>query len=209
VNTSPSIDVLPEIEWDRLLIAPTGGRARGVELSLARHDAGRTDWSVSYALSSATETIEGREVPRAIDQRHAVQADWSFTPASRKWRLAVAGVWRSGWPYTPELVRLDTIVVNGRPATLYPTWLPGERNSERLPSYDRVDVRWTRYFDLRSGRLAFFAEVYNLFDSANARGYYTNVDINGLSGRRHQESGQFIPRIPAVGLTWEFGSAGR
>ena len=49
----------------------------------------------------------------------------------------------------------------------------------RLRSYKRVDARWTRYFDTRRGRVSVFGEVHNLFDSVNARGMWTQLQVRG------------------------------
>jgi len=61
----------------------------------------------------------------------------------------------------------------------------------RLRSYKRVDARWTRYFDTRRGRVSVFGEVHNLFDSVNARGMWTQLQVRGrgvlvVTGERTQ-----------------------
>ena len=79
------------------------------------------------------------------------------------------------------------------------------------PSYRRVDARWTRFFDTRDGRVSLFAEVYNLFGIHNRRGYSKNVSIDPQ--RRQvtfvRANEDWIPRLPTVGITWEFGGASR
>jgi hypothetical protein len=59
--------------------------------------------------------------------------------------------------------------------------------------------------------VALFLEVYNLFDTQNLRGYSTNLNIDGRTGRvffvRHGQ--QWIPRLPTFGIAWEFGSASK
>jgi hypothetical protein len=50
-----------------------------------------------------------------------------------------------------------------------------------------------------------FAEVYNILDSDNPRGYYVNVDVDNqriVTTPRGTEAN--IGRLPAVGVTWEF-----
>jgi hypothetical protein len=176
-----------------------------VELFLSRDAGGHVDWSVSYAAASAREQIGGRTVPRAVDQRHAVHGDWSYRPTSNKWRLSVALQWHSGWPYTPPLVEVDTLSNTQTEFQLFARWYPGEINSGRLPAYHRGDVRWTRFFDTRAGRVSLFAEVHNLLNAKNPRGYYTNLNVDNqrrVTLTRGTESN--IPRLPVVGLTWEF-----
>jgi hypothetical protein len=205
-NLGPSIEVFPEINWDRVRVDPTTGIARGLELFVSRDGAEHVDWSVSYALASAREQITGRTVPRAVDQRHTVHGDWSYRPSSNKWRLNLAWLWHSGWPYTPPLVEVDTLVNTDTQFALFGRWYPGEINSGRLPSYRRADVRWTRYFNTRRGQWSFFAEVYNLLGSDNPRGYYVNIDVDNqrrlVTTPRRSEGN--IGRLPTIGLTWEF-----
>jgi len=207
INAAPGIEMFPEINWDRVRIDPERGLARGIELLLARDEARRIDWSVGYALASVTDHVDGRDIPRATDQRHTVTADWAYRPTSNKWRLSVAGVWHSGWPYTPQVVSLDTTANTPTTFGIFPSWKPGELNSERVPSYRRVDARWTRFFDTRDGRVSLFAEVYNLFGIHNRRGYSKNVSIDPQ--RRQvtfvRANEDWIPRLPTVGITWEFG----
>jgi hypothetical protein len=204
VNVGPGIDIFPELSWDRVLVEPTSGHARGVELYLAREAGRRVDWSASYVLAEAADRIGGREVPRAIDQRHAVQASWSVHPVSNRWRLSVAGFWHSGWPYTPQVVRLDTLVDTPTQLSTFATWLPGAIYSERVPSYQRLDARFTRYFDTGRGRVSLFAEVYNLLNTANVRGYYTNLDRSSRQFVTRSNARAQLPRLPTAGVTWEF-----
>ena len=95
MNLGGDLWLFPELLWDRTLVERTAGQDRGVELQLARSGGGLTDWSVSYALASSTDEIDGRAVPGNFDQRHAVHADWSLHPANQSWRLSVG---HSGWP---------------------------------------------------------------------------------------------------------------
>jgi len=49
-----------------------------------------------------------------------------------------------------------------------------------------------------------FGEVHNLFDSVNARGMWTQLQVRGrgvlvVTGERTQ-----WPRLPLAGLSWEF-----
>jgi len=211
VTTGPGVDVFPEIAWDRVRLDPTRGRARGVELLFARDEGRRVVWSAGYALASATDRLGGRNVPRAMDQRHTVTTDWAYRAPSNKWRLSAAGVWHSGWPYTPQVVTIDTLVNTLTRFEILPNWSSGELYSGRLPSYHRVDARWTRFIDTRNGRVALFLEVYNLLDTRNTRGYSTNLSIDGRTRQvsSWREGQDWIPRLPTFGITWEFGGANR
>ena len=211
VNAGPGIEVFPEINWDRVRVNPARGRARGLELLLARDEGRRVVWSAGYALASATDRIAGRTVPRATDQRHTITADWAYRAPNNKWRLSAAGVWHSGWPYTLPVLTIDTIANTPTTFDILPRWSPGELDSERLPSYRRVDARWTRFIATRNGNVALFLEAYNLLGFHNRRGYSTNVGWNGRTRTVFvvRDPQDWIPRLPTFGITWEFGSADR
>jgi hypothetical protein len=203
-NLGGDLWLFPELLWDRKLIERTAGRDRGVEIQIARSDAERTDWSVGYALSSSTDVVDGRIVPRAFDQRHAVHADWSLHPKNNSWRLSVGGLWHSGWPFTPTILSVDT-VSNTPTKFAISTWrTPGELNSARLRSYHRVDVRWTKYFHTRSGRLALFGEVYNLFGTVNPRGYWRDATVKDRQVSLTTGEINQWPRLPVAGFSWQF-----
>ena len=203
-NWTATTELFPEIAFDRIELRPGSGRARGVELLLTRAGGGRTDWSASYALSSATDRLQGRDVPRALDQRHAVRADWSFHPANDRWRVSLAGSWHSGWPYTPTLTAVDTVVDTPARLELQVERAPGAIRSARVPAYRRVDARWTRYVDTRHGRLTLYAEVFNVLGTRNVRSYFTNVDVQNRVVRLRPGSSAWFPRLPALGASWEF-----
>jgi outer membrane cobalamin receptor len=204
LNATSGISSFPEISYDRVTVPPSTGQSRGLELLLGRTDGGRTDWTASYALARATDDIGGRAVPRAEDQRHTAHFDWSYHPVNNAWRLAVAGVWHTGTPDTPEIIRIDTLVNTNTQFSIFAVRTPGPLYSERVPAYRRLDIRWTRYFETRTGRVSVFGELFNALDAENPRGYYTNVEVSGrkvgfVRGMRAQ-----LPRLPSVGLTWEF-----
>jgi hypothetical protein len=204
VNSGGDLFVFPEIAWDRVRLDRTAAHDRGIEFQASSANAGRSDWSVSYALASSKDIVGGRSVPRSQEERHAVHADWSFRPASNAWRLSVGGVWHSGWPYTPTVLRVDTLENTDTRFSLRSTREVGALNSERLRAYKRIDVRWTRYFDTRRGRVSVFGEVYNLFDNTNARGMWKRLRVRGRGVL--VETGEFTqwPRLPLAGLSWEF-----
>ncbi|HKH90158.1 MAG TPA: TonB-dependent receptor [Gemmatimonadaceae bacterium] len=204
LNAGGDLMVFPELAWDRVRVDRTEGRDRGIELQASRANVGRSDWSISYSLAKSTDLVGGRTIARSLDERHAVHADWSIRPKSNAWRLSAGAVWHSGWPYTPTVLVVDTLENTDARFSLRSTSTVGDLNSERLRSYKRFDVRWTRYFDTPRGRVSVFGEVYNLFDNQNARGMWKQLRVRGRGVL--VETGEITqwPRLPLAGLSWEF-----
>ena len=204
VNAGGDLLVFPELSWDRFLIDRTASRSRGVELQASRRDGGRMDWSLSYALASSTDVVDGLSVPREFDQRHTLHGDWSIRPASNAWRLSVGAVWHSGWPYTPTVLVADTLIDTPTQFSVRASRRPGEIGSRRLRAYKRIDARWTRYIDTSHGRLSLFAEVYNLLGTKNQRGVTRELIVRGRSVQIAGDETLQWPRLPLAGFTWEF-----
>ena len=194
---------LSEIDYDLAFVDPSRVRERGIETTLERAGAPHVDWAVSYVRSSARQLLDGAWVPRPTDQPHAARVDWSYHPTSNLWRFTVSGQRRSGWPFTPENIRIDTIPT-ARGQSIYVTRSPGELFSLRAAPYQRVDARWTRFFDTRSGRVSLFVDVYNVLNNSNERERITTVNINPAGVRYGEQSRLSLPRIPSFGINWEF-----
>ncbi|HEY6220683.1 MAG TPA: TonB-dependent receptor, partial [Gemmatimonadaceae bacterium] len=202
INASAEISVFPEMAYDRVLVTPSDGRSRGVELSLTRPGES-VDWTASFARSSATYVVSGVRLPRPSDQPNTFHLDWSAHSASNSSRFTASAVWHTGWPYTPDRFQLDTVGTSPN-QSLYVTRSSGNLNSLRLPAYQRVDARWTRFFDRANSRVAFFIDVYNLFNTTNVRDVATGVNFNRLNARYFNYNKELLPRIPSFGINWEF-----
>jgi hypothetical protein len=205
LNATAKIVAFAEIHHALSYITPTRARSRGVELSIDREAGRRVDWSVSYALSSSRQELNGAWIPRPTDQPRAFRGDWSIHPASNRWRLTLSGMRHTGWPYTPELVQVDTIAPGSASPSVWITRRAGSLFSQRATPYQRVDARWTRFIDTRSGRVALFVDVYNLLNNSNERETYTDVFVNQQMGVRYANGSRMsLPRIPSFGINWEF-----
>jgi len=197
----PDIDVARDLRFSTLRVDPDRGRARGIEFSLASSSGARVEWSGWYALSQIVDRIDGRWVPRDLDQRHSGAFDLSMRTTDRRWRVSGAVVLRQGWPLTPVDVRVDTFMVAGRPRPLAsPTY--GAYNSARLPVYARVDLRLLRRYQTGHGQWTVFADIFNLLGRRNPLGVAATVQsLEPL--RWEREVVGFVPRIPTVGVSWE------
>ncbi|HJU66102.1 MAG TPA: TonB-dependent receptor [Gemmatimonadaceae bacterium] len=198
MNLANELELVPEIEDDRLLYVASSGEARGIELFAKREVGERIDWSASYAYAVAEDIVDGRTIPRLFDQRHTFYADVAYKPSGR-WRFSAAWQYHSGWPYTPIGFQIDS--VPGRVFITQRTF--GAINSERLPSYHRMDVRVMRTFHTRRGRVLAYVDIFNLLNRRNPRA--PDVQVASLSPFIvHQGIDPQLPRLPSFGVIWEF-----
>lgn len=179
-NIFEPVNAFPEAEADRFHIAPESSRAEGVELMLRG-----ANWWISYARASTEDRIQGEEIRRQTDQPHTVNL-YVDTRLGKNWSLSAAWRYHTGWPTT------RVFSIDGEPAL-------GKLNGERLPSYHRMDLRASRDWQLRSGRLTFFVDLQNLYNRKNLAGFDLEVDEDGIALEPETWPGFF----PSIGITWE------
>ena len=197
-NLYDPLALIPELQADRVRIAPTSAQARGLELSI-RRTGQALSWWASYSLAKVTDTVDTIEVPRAWDQRHALQAGLTWNV--NQWDISAAGHIRSGWP-TTSLTLEEIVGPGGEPAFIA---LPGPRNGEQLSHFASLDARISRKFDVGRGTITAFLEVSNLLDRNNicCFDYDLEIDMNGDEFLEYSPD-YWLPLLPAVGFLWEF-----
>jgi len=197
-NLYDPLAIIPELQPDRIRIAPTSALARGVELSVNRSGQA-VSWWASYSLAEVTDTVDGIEVPRSWDQRHSLQAGLTWNV--NNWNFSVAGLIRSGWP-TTSLALEEVIGPGGEPGFIA---IPGPRNAEQLPHFASLDARISRKFDVGRGTITAFFEVSNLLDRNNVCCFDYDLETDE-NGEEFLESSPdyWLPLLPAVGFLWEF-----
>ena len=168
------------------------GYARGVELLVQRRStSGVSGWlAYSYGRNRYTDGETGETYWGDLDQRHAVNLYLSYrisdrTSVSAKARVG-SNVPAPGY-YTKE----------GSDYFLAPT-----RNTLRLPTYSRVDLRANRTFNWQHRRLTLFAEVINLLDRDNVR--FNPPGVNTSTRRVSNLFESMIPIVPSAGILIEF-----
>ena len=205
-NLFDPIELFPETAADRVVVRPESARLRGAE-ALLQTDAGRPlhAWA-SYVWSEARDVVDGREVPRSWDQTHAVKWLVGYRPGpvaggTPRWLLALAGTVHTGWPTTP--VRAGSTVLPDGSARV--DLVPGRRNSDRFPTYARLDAKASRAFPLRRGRLRLEVEVVNLTDRANPCCVDEVRIETGPDGTpvARRELGFWLGITPSLRLAWE------
>lgn len=196
-NALDPLAIMPELQPDRVIVAPGRARAEGIELSFNYNDGERLDAWASYSHSRVDDTIGGARVPRSWDQRHALQlgAGWQVG----RWRAGAALGAHSGWPRTLLVLREAAAPDGGDLIGL------GPRNSGRYGSVVTLDLRISREFDVPIGNLLAYLELSNATDRRNP----CCTDFDAELGERGELEIEQVdeygwPRLPAIGFLWQF-----
>jgi hypothetical protein len=187
--------LLPETEFDRVMVAPSSARAEGVELFLRWQSAGPWRAWINYTWSQVEDVIDGRNVPRSWDQEHAINAGLGW--ASGAWSVTLADSFHTGWPITR--LRLVETPEGG----LQPTF--GARNADRLGNYNALDLRINRTYALSRGALDLFLEVTNLLSRENECCIEYSI-TRGPAGAPvlDEEVDHWLRLVPSIGVLWRY-----
>jgi hypothetical protein len=174
--------------WDNAL----DGRVRGVELTVGhRSPNGLSGWvGYAYADSSYAHQTTGETWPADVEQRHSLSAYGTYrvsdrTSLSARFRAA------TNVPIVGYYRRTETGYAIGT-----------DRNTLRLPDYARLDLRMTRTFDVRKGRLSLIVEVLNATGRRNQRAL--EQPFYDRFGFVPELTEDLLPIVPSAGLRVEF-----
>ena len=187
---------------DRITLDPEKAVSRGVELALYNTwGESLTGW-LSYGYNRTREKVDGQWFDRQWDQRHSLNLglDYQFSDACH---TNVAANFHSGWRYTPVIVNQAAAIgdINN------PYLSFGERYSARYPHFLSVDMRIGCEYHWKKNRLRLFFEVVNLFDRKNLvseTGHYLQYSRANPLPLLIGDDDTYIPRIPSIGILWEF-----
>lgn len=182
-------------------IAKGMGRSYGAEFYLRKKTGPITGW-VSYALARTEKVFdeinEGKLYPAKHDRRH----DFSLAimkKLNKKWNASLVFIYVSGNALTiPE----SRYIIQGNILNDY-----GGVNTFRMPSYNRMDVSFTREEVKPNGNVsAWNFSVYNLYNRANPFYIYfeTKGDINNYSLEVSPELVSLFPVIPSISWSYKF-----
>ncbi len=197
-NLFDPLALIPELSPDRVLLTPSAARSRGLEFSVERSTQS-LHWWASYTWSNAQDRIDGEYVDRSWDQRHALQTGLRWT--ANDWTVSAALSARSGWPSTNLTLRQDGVDAAGDPVFVAE---PGRRNAERYPRFASLDLRVSKRFALKRGRLTAFAELSNATNRQNRCCIDWDIETDGGVPVLEHSADYWLPRLPAIGILWEF-----
>jgi hypothetical protein len=188
--------LLPELEPDRIRIAPRSSLAQGVEGLLTLRGPGPWSSWVGAAWSSVEDRIEGQDRPRAWDQASHLSTGLSY--AKGPWDATAAVEYHSGWPTTA--VTLESRLGEDPSAVV----VLGELNGERFPYYMTLDLRVRRVFALRQGVLSVYGELGNALDRDNRCCTDYSTELRDGRWVLLRDDRNWLPLLPSLGVLWEF-----
>ena len=196
-NLQDSLALVPELEPDRVPIAPDSGRSRGIELTLENTENDELDWWLSYTWSRVTDSIDGRDQKRNWDQQHALQTGiaWHMAP----WEIGLAANIHTGWPTT------TLYLVEGADEDDEYTLVYGSRNTENFKTFASLDFRVSREWNLKNSRISAFFEISNALNRKNECCIDYDIEDEDADEIILEESIDYwLPVLPAIGILWEF-----
>jgi outer membrane receptor protein involved in Fe transport len=170
------------------------GYSKGIDLYVMYSIPGFYGW-VSYSYLEAMQDIMNDSTgsfPRNTDQKHTLALVGDFDLGSQ-WNLALRYTYGSGYPYTPQNAQYNS-------TTNQWNWSSSAPNSERLPSYSCVDIRFTKSFDMFGLATSAFLDVSNLLMAKNIIMYQYYIDNN----QPKKDGVNLPPIIPSVGISVRF-----
>ncbi|MFC1476890.1 TonB-dependent receptor domain-containing protein [candidate division KSB1 bacterium] len=198
----PCLNLFEFAHDDRVRLEPDRGVSKGFEIYVNRLDKDKFNWWASYGYAKVEEVVDGTTIPWVFDQRHTIYLDVNYRP-TKDWSLNTSWQYHSGWPHTATKNRITEWYPDGSYAL---EWYPGPLFAERLPSYQRMDIRATRFFNTSHGRLSVFFEIRNFFDRENVSEYdYDHIGYwSGQTQVRKRGKEGFLPRLPSFGISFDF-----
>lgn len=213
-------NILGDENWKSKIITGGNGRGYGVEFIMAK-TRGKFNGYLSYTYSRAFRSYDGindgSEYIFEYDRPHSgsLRLNYEFSN-----NLTISAVWifQSGLPYTPAIGRQyiqSMEYMDGDNPFLYEALIYGERNSERMKDYHRLDIALTYSYLTKKKKLNanWVLSVYNVYNRQNPYYYYFNVNSGSeLSppspSRPYQPVSlyqiSFFPIIPSISYKVNF-----
>jgi hypothetical protein len=168
------------------------GTASGLEVMVQRSSTARVSGWVSYAYARARYHDAGTEERflSDYDQRHTLNAYAIYRHSARASYLAKLRL-GSNFPIPGYYTERDGSF-----------FVTDVRNTTRLPTYARLDLRTNHTFAWSGRRLTLFVEVINALNRENVR--FTPPGVNPTTRQTTKPFDSMLPIVPSAGVLIEF-----
>lgn len=165
------------------------GKSIGIEF-FTKIKISKIDGTIAYTYSKTTRTFDninfGKEYIYEFDRPHDFSVSLNYQ-LSQKINFHLYWTFQTGLPYTPVIGKQITYSEYGFIQTL----IYGEKNSERLKNYHRLDVSLNyTYINKKNRKTIWSFSIYNLYNRKNPYYYYYNV--NASSEIYHNNGGDEV-----------------
>lgn len=160
----------------------TGGKgtAYGIEF-LLRKTRGSFTGFISYTYSRAFRTFaninEGKIYPYDFDRPHCFDISASYK-INEKLKVSATWTYQTGIPYTPAIGKKYIPIIQDDGTTYnIECLIYGEKNSQRMKDYHRLDIGLIYEFKTKRNRDAAWSfNIYNAYNRKNPYFYYYNIN---------------------------------
>jgi hypothetical protein len=203
-------------KWESIVETNGIGTVQGIELMIKKNH-GRWTGILSYHLSQATRQFENINGGEAYLYEFNRPHDFSIflsRDLNEKWSFSLAWSYQSGLPYTPVIGRQMILDPNIGRYNYYEAFIYGERNSEKMKAYHRLDIGFKYKTVTKKRKLPceWTFSLYNVYNRHNPNYYYYN---NNNTASIYSNHDQFVhydmyamsifPIIPGVSYKVYFG----
>lgn len=207
-----------DADWRSKIVSGGVGTAKGVEVMLKK---GQGAWTgfLTYALSNTRYRFPqingGRSYLFEYDRPHSASLSIG-RKLGDKWSLNLTWIYQTGLPYTPATGR--QLVPETTGDGYYEALIYGDRNSDRMRDYHRLDVGlvYRTVSKKRKLPVEWTFSVYNAYNRQNPYHYYYNTkagdeiimpELEGEIGALSMHQASFFPVIPTVSYKIFFDKA--
>ncbi len=154
--------------------------------------------AVSLSRSERTDLRSNKSSKFTGDTPAVVNAVMNYQ-LNEKWNMGLRYTWRTGAAYTP--------IIGLTPNPDFPTLFRpvyAELNSDRLPNYQRLDVRGEYQFSLWGNNALFIVEVINLLNHENVAGFSYDPQPDDQVDNFDLDKNKGLTFFPSLGLQITF-----
>lgn len=177
------------------------GKSRGIEFFMKKNQ-GRWTGFIAYTYSRTIRNFEkinkGKDYVFDYDRPHSGAININ-RKLSEKWSANVTWVYQTGLPYTPVVGRQYTLnmdTYNPQGLVYKEALIYGERNSERMRDYHRLDLGFICKKVTKKGRNAEWnLSVYNVYNRRNPTAYYYATGKNTTNTLDWQGNYQYFKKF--------------